>query len=57
MNDNNNPSPIDPIEPTLGSAPLTGTTPAPAKAAQPAPVKRMRVDPEDGDALKALFDS
>lgn len=30
---------------------------APAKAAPPAPVKRMRVDPEDGDALKALFDS
>lgn len=30
---------------------------APAKAATPAPVKRMRVDPEDGDALKALFDS
>ena len=30
---------------------------APAKAAAPAPVKRMRVDPEDGDALKALFDS
>ena len=37
MNDNNNPSPIDPIEPTLGSAPLTGTTPAPAKAAQQEP--------------------
>ena len=30
---------------------------APAKAAPAAPVKRMRVDPEDGDALKALFDS
>jgi hypothetical protein len=30
---------------------------APAKAAPPPPVKRMRVDPEDGDALKALFDS
>ena len=30
---------------------------APAKAAPPAPVKRMRVDPEDGYALKALFDS
>ena len=34
MNDNNNPSPTDPIEPTLGSAPLAGTAPAPAKAAQ-----------------------
>ena len=30
---------------------------APAKAAPAAPVNRMRVDPEDGDALKALFDS
>ena len=30
---------------------------APAKAAPAAPAKRMRVDPEDGDALKALFDS
>ena len=36
MNDNN-PSPIDPIEPTLGSAPLAGTGPAPAKADQQEP--------------------
>ena len=37
MNDNNNPSPTDPIEPTLGSAPLAGTSPAPAKAAPQEP--------------------
>ena len=38
MNDNNNnPSPTDPIEPTPGSAPLAGTSPAPAKAAPQEP--------------------
>ena len=38
MNDNNNnPSPTDPVEPTLGSAPLAGTASAPAKADQQEP--------------------
>jgi len=37
MNDNNNPSPIDPIEPTLGPAPLAGSAPGAAKAAQQEP--------------------
>ena len=37
MNDNNNPSPIDPIEPTLGPAPLAGSAPSAAKAAQHEP--------------------
>ena len=38
MNDNNNnPSPIDPIEPTLGNAPLAGTAPVAAKTAQQEP--------------------
>jgi protease-4 len=37
MNDNNNPSPTDPIEPTLGSAPLASTAPGAAKAAQQEP--------------------
>jgi protease-4 len=37
MNDNNNPSPIDPIEPTLGAAPIAGAAPAPAKADQQEP--------------------
>ena len=38
MNDNNNnPSPIDPIEPTLGSSPLAATAPGAAKAAQQEP--------------------
>ena len=37
MNDKNNPSPIDPIEPTLGGAPLTGTGPSAAKAAPQEP--------------------
>ena len=37
MNDNNNPSPTDPIEPTLGSAPLAGIAPGVAKTAQQEP--------------------
>ena len=37
MNDNNNPSPIDPIEPILGAAPLAGTAPEAVKAVQHEP--------------------
>jgi protease-4 len=37
MNDNNNPSPIDPIEPTLGPAPHAGSAPGAAQAAQQEP--------------------
>ena len=37
MNDNNNPSPNDPIEPILGAAPLAGTAPEAVKVAQQAP--------------------
>ena len=37
MNDNNNPSPTDPIEPTLGSAPLAAAAPGVAKAAHNEP--------------------